>query len=167
MLASLLSPDMKLLLQKGVQHELYASNLYKSFANQCQKMGLFNAQKFFLNESADELTHYQILQDYFNDRNDCADIPTIDAIEDRILSLGDALRIAYETELSLLDFYVKAYEDAEDKMKDCVTAQFLLQFIEIQRKAVGEFGDLLGYYNSIEMNKNIEMDKFFHEKLEG
>jgi ferritin len=32
-------------------------------------------------------------------------------------------------------------------MKDCVTAQFLLQFIEIQRKAVGEVKDILSLLN--------------------
>jgi ferritin len=166
MLVSLLSPEVKALLQKAVEHELFASHLYKSFANQSQRWGWFNAQKFFTKESADELIHYQILQDYFNDRNDCADIPSIEAVTDRIASLGDAIRIAYETELNLLNFYVDAYEASEDKYMDCVTSQFLLQFIEIQRKAVGEFSDLFAYWNSIEMNKNIEMDKFFHEQNE-
>ena len=168
MLASLLRTEVRDWLQKSISSELYASQLYKSLANQLQRKGLFNIQKFFLGESSDELTHYQILVDYMNDRNDCADLPMIPPIADRIIDAGDALRIAYETELSLLNQYVEFYEMCEDEqMEDCTTAQFILQFIEIQRKAVGEYGDLISYYNSIEINKNVELDKFFHEKNEA
>mgnify|MGYP002144910621 CR=1 FL=1 len=67
----------------------------------------------------------------------------IPPIADRIIDAGDALRIAYETELNLLNQYIEFYEKAEDEYMDCITAQFLLQFIEIQRKAVGEYGDWL------------------------
>ena len=135
--SSLLSTEVRDWLQKSISSELYASHLYKSLANQLQRKGLFNIQKFFLGESADELKHYQILVDYMNDRNDCADLPTIPQILDRIIDAGDALRIAYETELNLLNQYIEFYEKAEDEYMDCITAQFLLQFIEIQRKAVG------------------------------
>lgn len=167
MLSSLLSSEVREWLQKSIASELYASNLYKALANQFQRRGLFNIQKFFLGESADELTHYQILVDYMNDRNDCADFPMIQPILDRIIDAGDALRIAYETELSLLNQYVEFYEKSEDEYMDCITAQFLLQFIEIQRKSVGEYGDLISYYNSVDVNKNVELDKFFHEKNEA
>ena len=39
--------------------------------------------------------------------------------------------------------------------EDCVVAQFLLQFMEIQRKAVGEYGDLLAKYKIAEESKEI------------
>ena len=163
MLSSLLSTEVRDWLQKSISSELYASHLYKSLANQLQRRGLFNIQKFFLGESADELKHYQILVDYMNDRNDCADLPMIPPIADRIIDAGDALRIAYETELNLLNQYIEFYEKAEDEYMDCITAQFLLQFIEIQRKAVGEYGDLNSRY---EKNKNdvFEFDEYMGEK---
>ena len=161
---SQLKQEVKDWLQKSIKSELQASHLYKYFGNYFQSIGLFNVQKYFLEESKSELGHYQILVDYINDRGDCAELPTIDAVLDRIVNVGDALRIVYETEKGLLEQYLEFYEKAEDEYMDCTTAQFLLQFIEIQRKAVGEVLDLMAYYDNIEVNKNIEFDKFLQEK---
>ena len=71
----------KKLLNEAVGHELYASNFYKYAASCCQKQGLFGAQKFFENESADELKHYYKLRDFFNDRGDEADMPQVDEVD--------------------------------------------------------------------------------------
>jgi ferritin len=140
---SLLKPQVKELLNKSIASELYASNLYKYLANQMQRLGLFGCQKYFLKESAEELTHYQEIVDYINDLGDIADMPQVDAISDMINGIGTALNLAYETEKVLLYQYVEIYEQVEDEMEDCITAQFLLKFIKIQRKAVGEYGDLI------------------------
>lgn len=140
---SLLKPELKAGLIKAIGHELYAHNLYKSLANQMQSLGFFGAQKYFLKESVDELGHYQILADYINDRGDVAEVPMIDKQSDKAKTLADAFEFSLEAEMDLEKFYVGLYEEAEDKMEDCVTAQFLLQFIEIQRKSVGEVKDIL------------------------
>ena len=100
-----------------------------------------------------ELTHYQMIVEFMNDMGDCADVPKIDSISDKINTLGDSLEIGYETELEVYNQYKKFYEMAEEE--DCVVAQFLLQFMEIQRKAVGEYGDLLAKYKIAEENKEI------------
>jgi ferritin len=94
-----------------------------------------------------------MIVEFMNDMGDCADVPKIDAITDKINTLGDSLEIGYETELEVYNQYKKFYEMAEQE--DCVVAQFLLQFIEIQRKAVGEYGDLLAKYKIAEENKEI------------
>jgi ferritin len=143
---SLLKPEVKVLLNKSIASELYASNLYKHLAAQMQRAGYFGTQKFFEKESADELNHYYILRDYLNDMGDMADMPQVDAIMDVALGIGSALQIAYDTERTLLFQYQEIYESVEDDMSDCITAQFLLQFLEIQRKAVGEFGDLISRF---------------------
>jgi len=150
---SLLSGKMRKGLQDALYVELYQSNLWKSLANQLQRLGLFGTQKYFLAESAEELTHYQMIVEFMNDMGDCADVPKIDAITDKINTLGDSLEIGYETELEVYNQYKKFYEMAEQE--DCVVAQFLLQFMEIQRKAVGEYGDLLAKYKIAEENKEI------------
>lgn len=140
---SLLKPQTKASLIKAIGHELYASNLYKSLANQMQSMGFFGVQKYFLKESEQELMHYQILADYINDRGDVAEVPMIEKQIDKAKTISDAFEFSLEAEMDLEKFYVAFYEEAEEKMKDCVTAQFLLQFIEIQRKSVGEVKDIL------------------------
>lgn len=159
---SILKPAIKVMLQEAVYNELYASMLYKQVANNMQRIGMFGAQKFFLNESADELKHCQILVDYFNDMGDMADIPALPNLSEKAFTdIGSALYTAYETELALLNKYVAWYEKA-----DCVTEQFLLQFIEIQRTSVGEFGDLIAYWDKTEINRNVEMDEYLSEKLD-
>ena len=48
MLKSLLSKDMKEGLNDAVQVELQQSSLWKSLANQMQRLGYFGSQKYFL-----------------------------------------------------------------------------------------------------------------------
>ncbi len=166
MIQSLLKPEIKKWLQKSIESELYASNLYKHIANQLQRLGFFGAQKFFLHESGDELKHYQLIVDYLNDMGDVAAIPNIEAINDPILSIGTALSISYETELDLLNQYKEFYRIAE-KNDDCVTGEFLLQFLKIQRNSVGEFGDFISRYQKCGMNEAaiLEFDEFMEDKV--
>jgi len=152
-LKSLLSPAMKKGMQDAVYIELYQSNLWKSLANQLQRLGLFGSQKYFLAESAEELTHYQMHVEFMNDMGDCAELPKIDAVTDKVTDIGDALEIGYNTELDVYNQYKDFYEQAEDE--DVSVAQYILQFIEIQRKAVGHYGDLLAKYKIAEQTKEI------------
>lgn len=163
MLRSLLSPTMRELLMQSIGEELYASSLYKSLANQNERLGFFGARDFYLKESADELTHYQRISDFMNAMGDMADIPKIEAIKDKITTIGEALHISYETELDLLNHYKEFYKKAEEE--DCAVAQFLLQFIEIQRLSVGEFGDLISRYERCGSNEAaiLEFDEYMKE----
>lgn len=142
----LLKQEVKELLDKSIASELYASNLYKHIAAQMQRAGYFGTQKWFEKESADELKHYEIIRNYLNDMGCIAAMPQVDAITDMTGGIGSALELAYSTELMLLNQYRDIYEEVEDEMKDCVTAGFLLTFLEIQRKAVGEYGDLISRF---------------------
>lgn len=133
-------PAVEKMLADAVHAELYASNLYKHVANQLQRLGYFGAQKFFLSESADELGHYQRHVDYINDRGSVAPVPAVEAMRDPVNSLRGAIELAYETELELQRNYAKWFQAS---VADPVTQQHLLQFLELQRKAVGEYGDLI------------------------
>lgn len=163
---SLLKPEIKEWYVKSVEAELYASNLYKHIANHLQRLGYFGAQKFYLHESADELTHYQKLVDMANDMGDVISVPAIPAINEAIGSIGGALYISYNTEYKLLYHYYDFYKEAEE-MEDCATAQFLLQFIEIQRKSVGEYGDFIARYERCGSNEAaiLEFDEFLADKV--
>ena len=134
---SLLPTQTPATLNAAIAAELYAANLYKHVANQMQRMGYFGAQKFLLTESAHELEHYQRLVDYMDERGAMADMPAVPAITETCSSLRDAIEIAYETELQLERDYVKWYQACPCE----ITRQFLLQFLEFQRKAVGEMSD--------------------------
>jgi ferritin len=132
--------NIKAMLDDAIHSELYASNLYKHVANQLQRIGFFGAQKFFLNESADELKHYQVHVDFQNSVGTVAKVPAIEAMDETILGLTDAIQLGYETELELYNNYKKWYSSSA---ADPVVQQFLLQFLKIQRTSVGEYGDLL------------------------
>lgn len=159
---SLLSPSMKKGMQEAVYIELYQSNLWKSLANQLQKLGYFGSQKYFLAESAEELTHYQMHVEFMNDMGDCADLPKIDAITDKITDIGGALEVGYNIEMDVYKQYKDFYKKAEDE--DVSVAQYILQFIEIQRKAVGHYGDLLAKYKIAESTKELlEFDQHIQD----
>lgn len=136
----LISSDLKTALDEAIHAELYASNLYKHIANQMQRLGYFGAQKFFAAESKAENKHYQLIAQFLNDVGAVAKIPMIEAMTDSIASFSDAMELGYETEVELYNNYKDWYSQAA---KDPVVQQFLLQFLEIQRASVGEYGDIL------------------------
>lgn len=136
---SLLNDSDRKMLNQAVEHELYASNFYKYSASCTQKQGYFGAQKFFEKESADELTHYYLIRDFMNDLGDEADMPAINSVELEGETLSGIFLDAYELEVDLGDFYKKFYTKTEDPY----VKTFLHKMVNIQRKAVGEYGDLI------------------------
>jgi ferritin len=146
----IISANLKAVLDEAVHSELYASNLYKHVANQMQRLGYFGAQKFFLKESADELAHYQLHVDFQNDVGTVAKVPMIEAMNEPIKTFSDAIELGYETELELYEKYKDWYEQAST---DPIVQQFLLQFLEFQRKSVGEYGDLLARIQLVDQDK--------------
>jgi ferritin len=161
---NLLSPSMKKGLQKAIYAELYQSNLWKHIANNLQRLGYFGGQKYFLAESAEELTHYQVFVDFINDMGDVADVPKIDAIEDEIDSMAAALQVAYDMELDVYNQYKKFYEEADEE--DCAVGIFLQQFVTIQLKSVGTYGDLISRYNRCGTNEAaiLEFDRYLSKQ---
>jgi ferritin len=79
-----------------------------------------------------------------------ATVPAIEAMNDEIATLSDAVETGYETELQLYNDYKRWYEQASG---DPVVQQFLLQFLEIQRTSVGEYGDLLARIQLVDQDK--------------
>ena len=146
----IISANLKAVLDEAVHAELYAANLYKHIANQLQRLGYFGAQKFFLKESASELEHYQLHVNFQNDVGTVAKVPSIEAMNEPIKTLSDAIELGYETELELYENYKDWYEQASG---DPVVQQFLLQFLELQRTSVGEYGDLLARIQLVDQDK--------------
>ena len=146
----IISANLKAVLDEAVHAELYAANLYKHIANQLQRLGYFGAQKFFLKESASELEHYQLHVNFQNDVGTVAKVPSIEAMNEPIKTLSDAIELGYETELELYENYKNFYEQVSG---DPVVQQFLLQFLEFQRTSVGEYGDLLARIQLVDQDK--------------
>lgn len=139
---NLLSAEDAKILRNAIHSELYASNLYKHLANQMQRLGFFGAQKFFASESATELEHYQKHVEFLNDMGAVASVPAIEAMTATIQGLPDAIKVAYDTEVQLGQDYARWHGEAKP-----MTAQHLLQFIEIQRESIGEYADIISRIN--------------------
>lgn len=142
-LANLLDSATEEDLIRACYQELNASRLYQHVSNQLTYLGFFGAASHFKSESSDEISHYQKHVDYMNDRGSVAPVPASPYYGDKpaITSLKDALVIAYNAELDLGKLYETWYKNALDE--DVTTAQYLLQFLEIQRENVGEYSDWL------------------------
>lgn len=130
--------DLKLL-NDAVEKELFASNHYKYAASCTQKQGLFGVQKFFESESSDEITHYYKVRDFANDMGAEVDMPLIDEVEFKDETLMGILSESYDLELALKEQYMNAWKKADDVS----VKVFLQDMVEIQTKAVGEYGDLI------------------------
>lgn len=135
----IISAECKKTLDSAISLEMTQSHLWKHIANHMQRIGFFGAQAYFLKESAEELEHYQVIVDFLNDVGCVATMPEIDRLTVSFDSLSKALETAYDIELDVYRQYSKFYTTENDP----VVKQFLLQFLEIQRKAVGAYGDLL------------------------
>lgn len=135
----IISAECKRMLDDALFLEMSQSHLWKHIANHMQRAGYFGAQKYFLKESDEELEHYQMNVDFQNDVGAVATVPEIDKQVGVFDTLNKAIEQAYKTELEVYQDYSRFYT----KESDPVVKQFLLQFLEIQRKAVGAYGDLL------------------------
>ena len=151
MLRNLLGHGAHQILQEAVQSELQAAQLYRHLANQCQRLGYFGAAKFFRKESLSELDHYETLSNYFNVRGSVAEVPGISAETDVVPDLESALSIAYDVEIELGVKYSHWYTSL--LTIDPTTADFLSNFLEIQRNSIGEYGDLISRLELAEGDK--------------
>lgn len=148
----LLSKQLKTMLDDLAELELYNSHLYRYVANWCQKMGYFGAQKHFLKESEEEVEHYQKVVDFINDAGMLVTLKSIDPPADTFETLYDALVAAYNQEV----YTEKEYSRLATKSanEDHVVYDFAIHILQHQRKAVGEYGDLIARYERVKDNSS-------------
>jgi len=154
-------PEIKSMLTKTGEWELYSVHLYLYMANLAQKLGLPGSQKYFLKEVPEEVGHYQKVSDFVNDRGDMLPMVAIEAIKEDAKGLMDILKILYETMILITDHYEKFYELAQEK-KCYVAIPFVNEFLVLQTKAIGLYGDLI---TQLETNDKdiLEMDEYIGE----
>lgn len=136
----LISNQYEFELNKRINGELTAENMYNDLANSMQYIGYFGAQKFFLSEAKQERKHYQKLVDIANDLG-C--LPVIEQTyrSSAVETLQDAFTTARNAEYKLYVEYSALYNEVEEK--EPIFAEALLFFLNEQRKSVGEYNDFL------------------------
>jgi ferritin len=146
----------------GDEHKAFY--FYKAAANWCFEKGYNKAGKFFQEESADELSHAEILEKFIRDWNVIPELDTIKAPPVEFEDLVDILEQAYEMEYKL-------YEDYEDSSKavfkigDLCAFDLLQQFRTIQKDSVALYSDYLNKLELIDPSNKLDLlyfeNKFF------
>lgn len=135
----ILSASEQELVVNAMENELRASLSYRKLSATMKRMGYFGAAAFFDKESRNELEHYVKWEDF---ANDCGFLALGLDHEDVVSTPGtlrEAVQSAFDMERDLLSFYCSGLEETENHVLNPI----LLKFIDVQRKAVGEYGDLL------------------------
>lgn len=139
-----------------LKDELKAFHFYKNARNWCANEGYLIASKYFENESNDELSHGQILEDFLNDWNEFYDVPQIDKNLLTFKNLADVIQQAYVMEYKL-------YEEYEDtsvkvfKMGDICAFDILKFHREVQNKSVAEYATMVNKLTGVDLSDKCAM----------
>ena len=137
---SLLTPAEEKEINKFGKLELTASQTYLHLTNRMKSLGYFGAEKFFASESKDERKHYAKHEEFMNKMNSELTTESLDTVTSDVMSIKDALELAYEMEKDLMLEDEKGASNTDFSVKVVLLLQ---EFVEIQVDAVGEYGDLL------------------------
>ena len=122
--------------------ELKAERMYRDFANLANFAGLFGAEEYFRHEAKDEGEHMAKLCAFLNDAGVSYPVPNTPDMElPEGARLIDLLRKAYDAEVELYDAYQALCKACG--MDDVSVHNLCLEFVEIQRKAVAGYADLI------------------------
>lgn len=147
----ILSDKVESKLNKLIGEELYAMYAYKAMANWCQDAGFLQAHKFFLEESSDEKSHAEILEQYILDMGCVPSLTKIDAPESSFNTLSDVIYAAYDMEVSLGEKYAEFA--LECSKEDFMTLTKIQEFIKIQTESIGFFGDICAVAKGLSTSK--------------
>jgi ferritin len=145
--------------------EMTAFMFYRNAANWCQNEGFFLAAKFFNEESADELKHAKIWEDYLTSWNVMPQIGDVEEQDVSYKSLSGLIESAYDIEKTLYDSYEQTTSDVL-ATGDMCTFFFLAQFNEIQRTSMSLYSDMINILTGTEEDSKFEL-LMLEEKLFG
>lgn len=140
MMKKLLSPKVEKKLNELIAGELHAMYTYVAAANWCQNNGFLRAYDFFLDESADEKKHSEILQKYILDMGCVPSLDDIDMPEEEYDSLKELIYAALEMETELGKKYASCASELTGE--DFMTVTKIQEFIKIQTESIGFYGDI-------------------------
>ena len=159
-----LSKEIVKLLSPRIQDEQYASYFYRDASNYLKGIGFNTAAAYFAKESADELLHSSILENYLVDWNVHPELESIEAQDNSFEGLIDVIEKSYELEYQLYERYEKTTLDVF-KSGDMCTFFLLAKFNDFQCKAVAEYSDMLNMLEGVEDEKSDLL--LLEEKLFG
>jgi ferritin len=142
------------ILTDRIKDEYTAHYYYRAASNWCQDMNYKKAAEFFKNESNDELTHAEKIQEYMTGFNIIPEIPQAPT-KHKFDSLIGIINGAYTMELSLMKEYNKNSQDIFSE--DITTFDFLTEFREIQKGAVVEYNDLINASELVNMKDKFQV----------
>lgn len=134
----LLKPEEIELFNQAGHFEKLAAQTYEHLANIARMKGLFGCEKFFLAEAKDENKHFQKLAKFLNDMGVRICMPALEEQDEDVETIDEMFEKAYEMELNLLEYYESVEEEVSSRCENII-----LDMIEVQVKAVGEYGDLI------------------------
>ena len=128
-------------INERVTGELTAEAMYRMIANVAQNMGLFGVQAWALKGAEEEAGHYQKLVNIANDYGIVANYNV--EIKTPPSTLAEIIETAT---LAERDLYLK-YSEGAKSFEDVGIHQLSLEFVAIQRLAVGEMLDIKARYD--------------------
>lgn len=152
------------LLQSVLIEEYTAFYFYRNAANYCSNVGFDKAAAYFQKESEDELVHAKKLETYLTDWNIMPVLNQIDMPES-ISGLKNAIKKAYDMELSLYDLYNEISQKAVAVNAELFT---FLDFFRIQQQtSVAEYTTLINKLELINSDDKFQIYVFEKEEFEG
>lgn len=145
------------ILEPLVEIEFYQSSFYIQLANICNRLGYFTAEKYFLEESAEERGHGLIHYDFITGMGNDFQMPEIDMPEEAATSLYGVTELAKGMELKVTEMYKKAAADAF--AVDQTVYNHLLQFIKIQVDAVKFYVDACAALSGLDKTGEMVVEK--------
>lgn len=143
-----------------LKDEFSAFYFYRSVSNWCKNVGHMYAAKYFANESAEELSHAKMIEDYLTDWNVMPNMADIKSPEDKFNNLLAVVEMAYEIEYDLYESYE---QDAQKILKNDICSFKLLQtLLDIQQRSVAGYSDMLNELALI--NPNDKFQLYYIEK---
>lgn len=136
---------------ESIVKEYEASHAYKAKENWCRNVGYEKAAEHYAKESADELTHAQMLMNYLVDWNVTPEVPELTSPQTEFKSLAEVIDTDYSMEYELLEFYEKEGKVIFDT--DLCSFALVQKLLNIQVVSVAECSTRINILEGVEPTK--------------
>lgn len=147
-MTKLISDTIEERLQFLVGVEYNASHIYKYFEQECDKMGLKGAEKWYKEQYKEEEEHMQKVVDYIQDRNCNCYSPSLPSLKEKITSFKQVLDKTYEQEVKV----EKAWKDFAilcQKEQDYTSFNLAMSFLGEQVDEIATVVDFIAEYDTL------------------
>ena len=143
-----IKPEVMTILGELAYKEYYQMSFYNKLASLANNLGFMKAEKYLLEESAEERTHFLGHYDYIVGRGENITIPALESPQLTAKSLYEIVMQSLQMEIEVSDMYQMAA--AKVFGMDQMTYNHLLEYIEIQQGAVKFYIDACATLSGLE-----------------